>query len=221
MTSPVVAAVQAPVVDKSELTPAVVQMLVQSGPATIQAMQSAQQAALAKGDKAMADGLGKDIVNLQAQVAAAKAMPPAATTTTVAATTVAATPPVVTTQAPPVVNQSELTPAVVQMLVQSGPATIQAMQSAQQAALAKGDKAMADGLGKDIVNLQAQVAAAKAMPPATTTTTVAATTAATTAPAAESRLPTGFVAGCSSERFADGDGPGRPRNPGPRSDSQA
>lgn len=91
-TAPVVAAVQAPVVDKSELTPAVVQMLVQSGPATIQAMQSAQQAALAKGDKAMADGLGKDIVNLQAQVAAAKAMPPV-TTTAVAATTTATTSP--------------------------------------------------------------------------------------------------------------------------------
>ncbi|MFT2588731.1 hypothetical protein, partial [Escherichia coli] len=68
----------------------------------------------------------------------------------VAATTAATAQPAATTQAPSVVNKSELTPAVVQMLVQSGPAAVQAMQSAQQAAIAKGDKAMADGLGKDI-----------------------------------------------------------------------
>ena len=205
-----------PPVDKSELTPAVTQMLLQSAPATIAAMQTAQQAALAKGDKATADGLGKSIGNLQAQLAAAKTMPPPAATT--ATTQVASTSPTgpaanatttqvanpattgpttnvataVTAAAPapvaPPVDKSELTPAVVQMLLTSGPAAIQAMQSAQQAALAKGDTAMADGLGKDLVNLQAQVAAAKAMPPAasTTTTTTAATTtanpAATTAP---------------------------------------
>ena len=70
-----------PPVDKSELTPAVTQMLLQSAPATIAAMQTAQQAALAKGDKATADGLGKSIGNLQAQLAAAKTMPPPAATT--------------------------------------------------------------------------------------------------------------------------------------------
>ena len=108
---------------------------------------------------------------------------PATVTATATGTQVAATTAklVTTTQTAPVVDKSELTPAVVQMLVQSGPATIQAMQSAQQAALAKGDKALADGLGKDITNLQAQVAAAKAMPPAATATAVAATAA--TAPA--------------------------------------
>jgi hypothetical protein len=184
------ASVAAPV-NQSELTPAMVQMLVQSGPATIAAMQSAQQAALAKGDKATADGLGKDIVNFQAQVAAAKAMPaPAATPAAAPAPTVVASAPVAAVAPAPVVvaapvNQSELTPAVVQMLVQSGPATIQAMQAAQQAALAKGDKTMADGLAKDITSLQAQVAAAKAMPaPAATPTAVAAATPASPAVAA-------------------------------------
>ena len=108
---------------------------------------------------------------------------PATVTATATGTQVAATTAklATTTQTAPVVDKSELTPAVVQMLVQSGPATIQAMQSAQQAALAKGDKALADGLGKDITNLQGQVAAAKAMPPAATATAVAATAA--TAPA--------------------------------------
>ena len=218
-TVPVVGTPAAPAVDKSELTPAVVQMLLQSGPASIQAMQNAQAAALAKGDKAMADGLGKNIANLQAQVAAAKTMP-APTTSTVAAVTPAAgatvvaaapsngtsvvstpatvTAPVVVATPAVSVDKSEFTPAVVQMLQQSGTAAIQAMQTAQAAALAKGDKAMADGLGKDIVNLQAQVAVAKSMPaptPAslqapTGTAAVATSTAATvTTPSAVASTP--------------------------------
>jgi hypothetical protein len=86
------------------------------------------------------------------------------TVPTVQVATTSATVPVVSTQAAPAVDKSEFTPAVVQMLQQSGSAAIQAMQNAQAAALAKGDKALADGLGKDIVNLQAQVAVAKSMP---------------------------------------------------------
>ncbi|SHK64855.1 hypothetical protein SAMN05444321_0171 [Bradyrhizobium lablabi] len=121
--------------------------------------------------------------SLDTPVAATAASSGSVVTQPASATQAATAKIVATTQTAPVVDKSELTPAVVQMLVQSGPATIQAMQSAQQAALAKGDKALADGLGKDIVNLQAQVAAAKAMPPVETAKTVAATTAATTAPA--------------------------------------
>lgn len=117
----------APPVDKSELTPAVVQMLLTSGPATIAAMQSAQQAALAKGDKAMADGLGKDIVNLQAQVAAAKTMPQPVTTAAAATTTTSAA----TTTNP---TAATISPTVVAATNPTSPATGAAATSAATSA---------------------------------------------------------------------------------------
>ena len=78
----------APAVDKSSLTPAMVQQLLQAGPAVVQGLQAQQQAAAAKGDKTTADALSKDIGSLQQQIAVAKAIP--AATTPAAASTNAA-----------------------------------------------------------------------------------------------------------------------------------
>lgn len=126
------APVAAPV-DRSEMTPAVVQMLLGSGDSVITAMKAAQQAAMAKGDTAAADGLGKDIVNLQAQIAVAKTMPPpAATATTTAAAATTTTSPATTTTTNP--TAAATSPTVVAATNPTSPATDAATTNAATSA---------------------------------------------------------------------------------------
>lgn len=122
--APAVAAVpapQQPAVSKSDLSPAYAEQLLKVGPAVIQGLQAQQQAALAKGDKALADGLGKDVARMQAELAVAKTMPAASSQP---ATTAAAA-------AAPAGGGNANTPA------SSAPATAPAATAAAPAAAAK------------------------------------------------------------------------------------
>ncbi|MFB9265060.1 hypothetical protein ACFFWD_18185 [Bradyrhizobium erythrophlei] len=102
----------APAVDMSAYTPAMVQQMVTAGPTVIQGLQSQQAAALAKGDKTMAEALGRDITSLQGQIDTAKkiaATTPAAPAATPAGSATAAAKPT----APAVATPTASTPAAV------------------------------------------------------------------------------------------------------------
>jgi hypothetical protein len=149
-------------------------------------------------------------------VAAQPAAAPAAQTTPSSVVAMTSNPtvttPVATTASPAAPSSAQagadlkgLTPAALQQLVLAGPAVVQGLQAQQQAALDKGDRTTADALGKDIVNVQAQIAYAKSQPaassapavsasaaPATSSTTPSASTLATqvaAAPGAEVTKP--------------------------------
>jgi hypothetical protein len=94
-------------------------------------------------------------------------------------------------------NTSGLTVAGAQQILRAGPGAIQGLQAVQAAAAAKGDKTTADTLGKDIVNYQAQIEAAKKIvasaapaPPQSNPAVVAAapTTTVSATPAAAAKM---------------------------------
>lgn len=62
---------------------------------------------------------------------------------------------------PAAVTAATYSPVVAQQLVTAGPAVIQGLQSQQAAATARGDKTLADALGRDITSLQGEIATAK------------------------------------------------------------